>query len=171
MFNVCICWVICYPALLHVMLPFRNLAISIINENRRDERQLLHWNSVVTNIWVVSNYTSAQSNCRGENLCHLYQTLSLPGKQEKTDKSSQLRVSRDLMGLLTYSLMWTKGVLIIGNRGIHRYVERALQVSHICIHNPSPLGQVSNVNMLVIIISLKHSSGQTTPKGKKSCFH
>lgn len=119
-----------YLGLFHLMLPFRNLAI-LINEKKGLP-------TVVTNIWIISNYTGTQFNCRGGSLS-LYQALSLSGKHKQC-KSPQFRLPRDLIGLLTCCLMWTKqGILIAGDRCSCGYTDAARWVSPTCIHHHSPI--------------------------------
>lgn len=120
-----------YLGLFHLMLPFRNLAILTINEKKGLP-------TVVTNIWIISNYTGTQFNCRAGSLC--YSTRPSVFQGNKQCKSPQFRLPRDLIGLLMCCLMWTKqGILIVGDRCSCGYTDAAWWVSPTCIHHHSPI--------------------------------
>lgn len=91
--------------------------------------------------------------------------LSLKGNMKK-DKGSQFQVS-DLLQLI-HSLIWTKQIVpITGNRSSHEYNNTTCQPR---FTHTVPLSQVSNVNTLLIIISIKHTSEQIIFKRKSSLF-
>ena len=59
-----------YLGLFHLMLPFGNLAILTINKKKRELRGTHSTVTIVTNTWIISNYTGTQFNCRGGSLCY-----------------------------------------------------------------------------------------------------